>query len=65
MVSALAVRYGQRLLTAYTDTLYEAPALPRKVDYGKTEKRRATNESPADKQKVMDFPARQSTVAIA
>ena len=46
MISALAVRYDQRLLAAYPDTLHEAPALPRKVDYGKTEKRRATESRP-------------------
>jgi len=60
MVSALTVRYGPRLLAAYTDTFHEAQALPRKVDYGKTEKRRATAEPPAARHGVMDCSANPS-----
>ena len=42
-----------------------AQALLRKIDARQEKEGRATNESPADKQKVMDFPTRPSTVAIA
>jgi hypothetical protein len=65
MVRELEVLYGQRLPAAYTDLLHEAQALLRKIDAQQEPAGRATTESPAETQKVMDFPARPSTVAIA
>ena len=65
MFRELEVLHGQRLPAAYTDILHEAQALLRKIDARQEKEGRATNESPAEKQKVMDFPTRPSTVAIA
>jgi hypothetical protein len=65
MFRELEVLHGQRLPAAYTEILHEAQALLRKIDASQEKEGRETNESPADKQKVMDFPARPSTVAIA
>jgi hypothetical protein len=65
MFRELEVLHGQRLPAAYTDVLHEAQALLQKVDRETIEEGRAAGEPPADKQKVMDFPARPSTVAIA
>jgi hypothetical protein len=65
MFRELEVLHGQSLPAAYTDILHEAQALLRKIDARQEKEGRETNESPADKQKVMDFPARPSTVAIA
>jgi hypothetical protein len=64
MFRELEVLHGQRLPAAYTDLLHEAQALLRKIDARQEQAGRATTESPAEKQKVMDFPAR-SSVAIA
>ena len=65
MFRELEVLHGQRLPAAYTDILHEAQALLRKIDARQEQEGRETNESPAEKQKVMDFPTRPSTVAIA
>ena len=65
MFRELEVLHGHSLPAAYTDILHEAQALLRKIDASQVKEGRETNESPADKQKVMDFPARHSTVAIA
>ena len=65
MFRELEVLHGQSLPAAYTDMLHEAQALLCKIDARQEKEGRATNESPADTQKVMDFPARHSTVAIA
>ena len=65
MFRELEVLHGQSLPAAYTDLLHEAQALLRKIDARQEQAGRETNESLADKQKVMDFPARHSTVAIA
>ena len=65
MFRELEVLHGQRLPAAYTDMLHEAQALLRKIDARQEKEGRETNESPADTQKVMDFPTRPSTVAIA
>ena len=65
MFRELEVLHGQSLPAAYTDLLHEAQALLRKIDARQEQAGRETNESPADTQKVMDFPARLSTVAIA
>jgi hypothetical protein len=65
MFRELEVLHGQSLPTAYTDILHEAQALLRKIDARQEQEGRETNESPADTQKVIDFPARPSTVAIA
>ena len=65
MFRELEVLHGQRLPTAYIDILHEAQALLRKIDARQEKEGREANESPADKQKVMDFPTRPSTVAIA
>jgi hypothetical protein len=64
MVRELEVLHGQRLPAAYTDLLHEAQALLRKIDARQEQKRREPTESPAETQKVMDFPQRPSTVAI-
>ena len=65
MFRDLAVLHGQRLPAAYTDMLHEAQALLRKIDARQEQEGRETTESPADTQKVIDFPARPSTVALA
>ena len=62
--SELSARHGQNLLAAYTDTLHEAQALLRKVDNGKTEEGRATDEPPTDTQSVMDFSQRRHLTPI-
>jgi hypothetical protein len=59
MFRELEVLHGPRLLAAYTDLLHKAQALLRKVDQGKTEEGRATDEPPADKQKVINFSQRR------
>ena len=64
MFRELEVLHGHRLLAAYTDLLHEAQALLRKIDASQEQAGRETTESPTDKQKVMDFPLRPSTVAI-
>jgi len=65
MFRELEVLHGQSLPAAYTDILHEAQALLRKIEARQEKEGRAANESPADTQKVMDFPTRPSTVAIA
>ena len=65
MFRELEVLHGQRLPAAYTDLLHEAQALLRKIDARQEQAGREANEPPADTQKVMDFPERHSTVAIA
>jgi len=64
MVRELEVLHGHRLPAAYTDLLHEAQALLRKIDARQEKDGRATTESPAETQKVMNFPQRPSTVAI-
>jgi hypothetical protein len=65
MFRELDVLHGQRLPAAYTDLLHEAQALLRRIDARQEQAGRETNESPADKQKVMDFPQRRRPVVIA
>ena len=65
MFRELEVLHGQRLPAAYTDLLHEAQALLRKIDASQEKEGRETTESSTETQKVMDFPARPSTVAIA
>jgi hypothetical protein len=65
MCRELEVLHGHRLPAAYTDLLHEAQALLRKIDARQEQEGRATTESFTETQKVMDFPVRPSTVAIA
>ena len=65
MFRELEVLHGHSLPAAYTDLLHEAQALLRKIDARQEQAGRETTESPVEKQKVMEFPARRSTVAIA
>ena len=64
MVRELEVLHGRRLPAAYTDLLHEAQTLLRTIDVRQAQAGRATTESPAETQKVMDFPHHPSTVAI-
>jgi hypothetical protein len=66
MFRELEVLHGPSLLAAYTDLLHEAQALLRKIDERQEQAGRASTEPlPAEKQDVMDFPQRHSTVARA
>ena len=53
-------RKGADTARLLQDTLYEVQALPRQVEDGKTEKRSATDESPAENHGVMDCSATPS-----
>ena len=64
MFRELEVLHGHHLPAAYTDLLHEAETLLRKIDVRQEQKGREPTESPAETQKVMDFPQRPSTVAI-
>ncbi len=66
MFSELEVLHGHSLLAAYTSVLSEAQALLRKIDERQEREGRAITEPlPVDKQDVIDFPQRPSTVARA
>jgi hypothetical protein len=56
----LEARHGQRFIAEYTDTLHEARALLRRIDGGKTEEGRVTDEPTAEKQNVRDSAERHT-----
>jgi hypothetical protein len=50
MFRELEVLHGHRLPAAYTDLLHEAQALLQKLDQGRTEEERATDNAPIERQ---------------